>query len=221
MAFGRESRFLTITRKQLLAHVWSGPYGHFTHKTESPWPSHFKHSHWWRKRSWSKFASHYAWGADGVRECKMDGKIYMVSYMASSGSCFVVTWTILKNYCLEVGRTQNRETMAFRILTTVGLFYFIMCEDPHESKFIEIAFGWGPGHEWLHTTLEGLWPHYMILEVCWDGIWTLSFGLSQFHGHCFWLVCEVALPWCLCGGSQSIHDCNMQRPSCEPCDCLG
>ena len=71
----------------------------------------------------------------------MDGKIYMVSYMASSGSCFVVTWTILKNYCLEVGRTQNRETMAFRILTTVGLFYFIMCEDPHESKFIEIAFG--------------------------------------------------------------------------------
>jgi hypothetical protein len=25
--------------------------------------------------------------------------------------------------------------------------------------------------------------HYMILEVCWDGLWTLSFGLSQFHGH--------------------------------------
>ena len=34
----------------------------------------------------------------------------------------------------------------------------------------------------------------MMLEVCWDdGLWTLSFGLSQFHGHGPWLVCEVAL----------------------------
>jgi hypothetical protein len=41
----------------------------------------------------------------------------------------------------------------------------------------------------------------MILEVCWDGLWTLSFRLSQFYGHGSWLVCEVALsetqtlPW--------------------------
>jgi len=33
----------------------------------------------------------------------------------------------------------------------------------------------------------------MICEVCWDGPWTLSFGLSQSHGHGSWLVCEVAL----------------------------
>ena len=33
----------------------------------------------------------------------------------------------------------------------------------------------------------------MILEVSWDGLWTLSFGLSQSHGHDSWLVCEVAL----------------------------
>ena len=33
----------------------------------------------------------------------------------------------------------------------------------------------------------------MILEVCWDGLWTLSFGLSQSHGSGSWLVCEVAL----------------------------
>jgi hypothetical protein len=26
-----------------------------------------------------------------------------------------------------------------------------------------------------------------------DGLWTLSNGLSQFHGHGSWLVCEVAL----------------------------
>ena len=33
----------------------------------------------------------------------------------------------------------------------------------------------------------------MMLEVSWDGLWTPSFGLSQFHGHGSWLVCEVAL----------------------------
>ena len=58
---------------------------------------------------------------------------------------------------------------------------------------LKIASGWGPGHIWLHTTLEGPWPHYMLLEVRWDRLWTLSFGLSQFHGHSSWLVCEVTL----------------------------
>ena len=40
--------------------------------------------------------------------------------------------------------------------------------------------GWGPGHIWLHTTLEGLWPHYMVVEVCWDGLWTLFFWALTF-----------------------------------------
>jgi hypothetical protein len=34
---------------------------------------------------------------------------------------------------------------------------------------------------------------FAILEVLWDGLWTLSFGLSQFHGHNSWFMCEVAL----------------------------
>ena len=38
------------------------------------WPLHFKHSHWWKRRRWSKFASHYTWGTNGVCECKMDVK---------------------------------------------------------------------------------------------------------------------------------------------------
>ena len=33
----------------------------------------------------------------------------------------------------------------------------------------------------------------MILEVSWDNLWTLSFGLSHLHGHGSWLLCEVAL----------------------------
>jgi hypothetical protein len=79
-------------------------------------------------------------------------KVYMDSYMASNGSCFMVTWIIFKNHLLEVGLTQNRETMALRMLTTVDILCIIMVEDPHEWKFIEVAFGWGSGHIWLHTT---------------------------------------------------------------------
>jgi hypothetical protein len=67
-------------------------------------------------------------------------KVYMYSYMASNGSCFMITWIIFKIHLLEVGLTQNQETKALRMLTTVDLFYFIMCEDPHERKFIETTF---------------------------------------------------------------------------------
>ena len=37
--------------------------------------------------------------------------------------------------------SKKMETLAVRMFTTVDLFYFIMCEDPHELRFIEIAFG--------------------------------------------------------------------------------
>ena len=78
--------------------------GDFVHETESPWPSHFKHSHWCKRRSRFKFAaSHYAWGTNGVCECKMDVKVYVDSYMASNGSCFMVTWTIFKKPLLGGG----------------------------------------------------------------------------------------------------------------------
>ena len=59
-------------------------------------------------------------------------KVYMDSYMVSNGSCFMVTWTIFKTHFLEVGLTQNWETMALRTFITVGLFYYIMREDPRE-----------------------------------------------------------------------------------------
>ena len=53
----------------------------------------------------------------------------------------MVTWTIFENRLLEVGLTPNQETMALRMLITIDLLYFIMGEDPHDLKFIEIAFG--------------------------------------------------------------------------------
>ena len=59
-------------------------------------------------------------------------KVYMDFYMALNTLCFMVTWTIFKNHVLEEGLTQNQETMAFQMLTTIDLFYFITCEDPRE-----------------------------------------------------------------------------------------
>jgi hypothetical protein len=59
-------------------------------------------------------------------------KFYMDSYMALNASCYMVTWIIFKTYLLEVGLTQNRETMTLLMFTTVDLFYFIRREDPHE-----------------------------------------------------------------------------------------
>ena len=50
-------------------------------------------------------------------------KVHMDSYMALSGSCFIVAWIISKNL-LKVGSIQTWETMALQTLTTVGLFYF-------------------------------------------------------------------------------------------------
>ena len=44
----------------------------------------------------------------------------------------MITWTYFKNHLVEVGLAQNWETMALQMLTTIGLFYFIMCEDLHE-----------------------------------------------------------------------------------------
>ena len=61
-------------------------------------------------------------------------KVHMDSYMASIGSCFMVTWLIFKNHFMEVGLPQNRETMALQMHTTVELLYFIICENPHEKN---------------------------------------------------------------------------------------
>jgi len=106
--------------------------GHFTHETERPWPLHFKHSHWWKRWSGSKFASHYAWGTNIVCECEMDVKTLMDSYMALNGLCFMVTWIISKNHLLDVGLTQNQKVTTLWTITTVDLVYSIMYEDPYE-----------------------------------------------------------------------------------------
>ena len=67
-----------------------------------------------------------------VSECKMDVKSTWIPTWHQNGSCFMITRTAFKNHLMEVGLTQKQETMALRTLTNVGLFYFIMCENPHD-----------------------------------------------------------------------------------------
>ena len=53
-------------------------------------------------------------------------KVHMDSYVALNESCFMVTWIIFKNRLLEVGLTQNRETMALQTFTIlIILFYHV------------------------------------------------------------------------------------------------
>ena len=59
---------------------------------------------------------------EGLTEYMNGCKVYIYSYMALNGSCFMVTWTIFNNHLLEIGLTQNWETMTLRTLTTVDLF---------------------------------------------------------------------------------------------------
>ena len=59
----------------------------------------------------------------------------------------------------------------------------------------------------------------MVSEVCRDGLWTLSLGLSQLHGHGSWLVCEVALSveeaWPTDDGDDGDHH-HHHGPACLP-----
>ena len=155
--------------------------GHFTHETEGPWRLHFKHSHWWKRWSRSRFASHYAWGTTGVRECKKDVKF---TWILTWHRLDHVSWSLglfTQNHLLDIGLTQIRETMVLQNFTTIDLLYFIMCKD---HTWIEI--------HWHNIWLR-VWPH-MISHYTWGFVITLhdfgsvlgwpldtSFGLSQFH----------------------------------------
>jgi hypothetical protein len=85
---------------------WSDQ-GHFTHGTERPWPLHFLHSCWWKRRSRSKFASHYAWGTNRVCECKVDARS---TWIPTWHRMDHVSWSLRfsKTTSWEVGLTQNQ-----------------------------------------------------------------------------------------------------------------
>ena len=61
----------------------------------------------------------------------MDVEVYVDSYVASNGSCFMVTGTGFENRLLEVGLTQNGRPQHSARSRPLVYFYFIMCEDLH------------------------------------------------------------------------------------------
>ena len=85
--------------------------------------------------------------------------VYMDSYTASNGSCSMVTSDYFQKPPLGA---QNQETMALWTLTTIGLFYFIMCGGP---AWIDIHWN----SIWLmamsHMTLHYTWGSLTTLHV--------------------------------------------------------
>ena len=166
-----------------------GPYqsntskGHFPHGTEGPCPLHFKHSHWWKRRSRSKSTSHYTWGTNGVSECKMDIK-----------STWIPTWHEMDHVSWSLGLFW-KPTLGGRPNSWGDhgtLEYHI---SPHVNRIHGISI-------WLrarpHLTSHYTWGHVTTLHDFGSVLGQLldtSFGLSQFHDHGSWLVCEVTLNW--------------------------
>jgi hypothetical protein len=134
-------------------------------------------------------SSHYTWGTNGVQ----DGcKLYMDSYMASNGSRFMVTWTLFKNHLF--GGRPNMKPWDHDTPTVHNRWFilFLSCvrtcmhRNSLKQHLVEgpITYDF-PLHLRVrdHTT-TWCW------RCRWDGgLWTLSLGLSQFHGHGSWLVC--------------------------------
>jgi hypothetical protein len=147
-----------------------------------------------KRWSQSKFAARYTWRTNGVSGCKMNVRSAWIPTWHQMDHVFVVTWTMFKTASWrEASHNTRRPWHSPKPHNCCFITFYHVLRTLVNKKIIERAFGWEPGHIRLHTTLEGPGPHYMMLEVKWDGLWTPSFGLSQFHGHGSWLVCEVAL----------------------------
>ena len=114
-------------------------------------------------------------------------KVYKDFYMASNGSCLWSLWLFSKNQLLEVGLPQNWKTMALWKFTIVVLLYFMIWEDTIWIETHWNIIGWGPGNIWFHTTFKVPLPHYMILEVSCDNLWTLLLGPMSWS----WLLARV------------------------------
>ena len=76
------------------------------------------------------------------------------------------------------------------------------------ENFIAIAFGWEPGHIGLaHYTRGSVTAIHDFRGILGQPLDTFSFGLSQFHGHGSWLMCEVDV-------KHVVHDfISISRPS--------
>ena len=158
--------------------------GHFTHETESPWPFPFKHSHWWKRRSRSKFTSHYAWGTNGVFLWMQDGcKVYMDSFRHGIiGACFTITWTFCKNHFSKVSPTQKPGDNGI--------------PNAHNRGLVLYYHVWGP--VWIGIHWNSIWLRarsHMTSHYTWRLVTTLhGFGgaLGRPLDTFFW---ALTIPW--------------------------
>jgi hypothetical protein len=92
----------------------------------------------------------------------------MDSYMASNGTCFMVTWIILKNHLLEVGLTQNRGDHG--------------TPNAQNRWFILYYHVWGPACikiHWEGPVTYDFTPHSRVRDHttwCWRCVGTTAFG---------------------------------------------
>ena len=134
---------------------------------------HFKHSHLWKRRSWSKFASHYAWGTNAVRECKMDVK-----------SIWIPTWHPLDHVSCFMDYFQKPTTLGGRPNTKLEEHG---TPNVHNRRFILIYHVWGPA--WIEIHWNNIWLRAwsrMTSHDTWGSVTTIhDFGgaLGQPLGH--------------------------------------
>ena len=133
--------------------------GHFIHETESPWPLHFKHSRWWKTRSWSKFTSHFPWGTNGVCECKMVVKSTWISTWHQMDR---VLWWLRLLSKPPLGGGSNTKPGDHGTLNV------------HNCWFILFHHVWGP--EWIDIHWHSIWLRarsHMASQYTWGSVTTL------------------------------------------------
>ena len=113
---------------------------HFTHETESPWRFHFERTHWWKRHSRSKFASHYAWGTNGVCESKMNLK-----------STWILTWHWMDHVSWSLDYFQ-KSPLGGRPNTKPGDHGTL---NSHNRLFILFYHAWG--HAWIKFYWNNIW----------------------------------------------------------------
>ena len=151
---------------------------------------------WWERQSWSKFASHYTRKINGVNECKINVRLH--EFLHGMKQINVPLSLRLFSKTTSWSRLDIKsETVALWVLTTVRY--------PHESKILEMAFGWGPSHIWFPATLRGggACHHGTWFWKCLGMPFEYFFWALVLYGHGSWLVCEAVLN----------HDIQCQLPN--------
>jgi hypothetical protein len=180
---------------------------HFTHEIESLWPLHFKHSHCWQKAELVQVRftrrlrdQRSMWMQDGCKVC-------MGTFLRG------IKWIMFYAHLDHFQKPLLEGMPNTKPLGDHGT------PNAHNCWFILLVYhAWGPA--WIEIHWGSIWlraQFHMTSLYTWGSMITLHdfggvlgqpldtfFGLSQFHGHGFWLVCQVAL---------SLWDLTQSHPS--------